>query len=74
MNIFILIICIKNKLSFIQTSLIVTFSLINQFCLNVEFNSQTLWMIFAVNILNSISIAFGQNIEIVYFSMFSYVV
>jgi hypothetical protein len=74
MNIFILIICIKNKLSFIQTSLIVIFSFVNHLCLNMEFNSQTLWMVFAVNILNSISIAFGQNIEIVYFSMFSYIV
>jgi hypothetical protein len=80
MNCFIVIICIKNQLTTCQTSIILAFSVLNQIFL-YYFNHKSdqnysllLWLIYALNFINASFITMGQNIEIVYFSIFAFVV
>ena len=79
MTLFLLIICIKNNLNTCQTSVIVGFSLLNQILLdtvdyqNNEKWSLLIWLVYGLNFINASFITRGQNVEVVYFSIFGFV-
>lgn len=80
MNFFIIIICIKNHMSAFQSLFLLGLSLLNQTLLelsylrDIESYSLLLWLVYPSGFIMISLITLRQNIEVVYFSIFAFVV
>ncbi len=75
---FVAIICIKNKLNIIQSLIVIGLSIANQFCSESEAHQhdQLVWLVFCLTIFFGYGflLAFGQNNEVIQFSVFALIV